>query len=494
MSTKVDFFNKLLFRRQFILGPKQLKLKGKWDIVPIKQSKYLHVQQDLPVVSVSNANISLCLLGVAIDPFHPEKNEKEIIEGFLSNTLTFEKLIQLTHSIVGRWIIVYQNDEDTLIFNDPCALRQVHYVNGYNEQWCASQPELLKQVYDDLDLIDEADLIEFLRSEDYLNGESAWLGKTTIYTDCFRLLPNHVLSLSTLQQKRFYPHQNIPRKNVDEIVVASSEILKGTMAGLAFRGENSLALTAGWDSRLLLAASKDVRSKFRYYVNDMGVLSPEHEDIWVPVELSEILGLKFIVKNIPARVPEWFINLNARNVTGARALPKNKMIYGKLREPESGLNVNGNGSEICRNFYKLTGEQTLKNISVELLGRKFGYKKLPPQIKLELEAWVAEIRSLNVDGFTLLDLLYWEHRMGIWGAQFPSEQDIAMDEFSPFNCRLLLENLNSSDAEQRMPPTFPIYKKLIEHLWPEVLKVPINPKAKFNLTKKIKGIVKAVLS
>jgi len=491
MTQSNDFFDKLLYRRQFILGPRPLSLEGKWNVTPIKHSYHIHTQHDLPMVIASNANISLFLLGIAIDPFHPENNEQNILDGFLTSTLTFDQLVSFTHSIVGRWVLIYQNNDETIIINDPCALRQVHYINGNKEQWCASQPELLKQV-SSLNLRAEPDLIEFICNKAYISQEGAWLGKSTIYYNCYRLMANHSLNLKTTEQSRYYPIKKLLLKDISEIIPLAANILKGTMTALAFRGKNTLALTAGWDSRLLLAATKDVKDKFTFYVNDMGILSSDHEDIWVPTKLSQLLQLDFSVKSMRSEIPEWFVNLNSRNVTGSRNLPKNKMIFSKFIESAPGININGNGSEICRHFYKLVGEQKLDNLTVGDLIKKFGYKQTPELMTLELQTWFDGVRDLDLKGFTLLDLLYWEQRMGIWGAQFPSEQDIAIDEFTPFNCRLLLETLNSSAAEHRVPPNFPLYKAIIDYLWADVLVVPINPKAKFNFTKKIKKILKAI--
>ncbi|MBJ3793540.1 hypothetical protein I8J38_34180, partial [Bacillus sp. OA1] len=75
----------------------------------------------------------------------------------------------------------------------------------------------------------------------------------------------------------------------------------------------------------------------------------------------------------------------------------------------------------------------------------------------------------------ILDLFYWEQRMGNWGTMYQAEQDIAIEEFCPFNNRRLLIALLKLEKEYRQGPEHIIYKKMINSLWPETLSEPINP-------------------
>jgi hypothetical protein len=58
---------------------------------------------------------------------------------------------------------------------------------------------------------------------------------------------------------------------------------------------------------------------------------------------------------------------------------------------------------------------------------------------------------------------------------FPFEQDLAIEEISPFNNRCLLYNLFRVQPERRRAPTYPFFRKLIRHLWAEALTEKINP-------------------
>lgn len=65
--------------------------------------------------------------------------------------------------------------------------------------------------------------------------------------------------------------------------------------------------------------------------------------------------------------------------------------------------------------------------------------------------------------------------MGHWGALHPAEQDVAMEQFSPFNNRGLLTTLLGVDATERGAPDYPVYRRMVELLWPEAMAEAVNP-------------------
>ena len=75
----------------------------------------------------------------------------------------------------------------------------------------------------------------------------------------------------------------------------------------------------------------------------------------------------------------------------------------------------------------------------------------------------------------MFDLFYWEHRMGSWQAQSQLEWDIVQEVYSPFNHRGLLELMLSISTNLRSAPNYSLYKMIIQLLWPEVMRQPLNP-------------------
>jgi hypothetical protein len=199
-----------------------------------------------------------------------------------------------------------------------------------------------------------------------------------------------------------------------------------------------------------------------------------HPDVAVPVALSKCLGFTMEVRNSNLEPNQAFIDLLRLNVTGARVLPKTRMIYSKLVQGDSRININGNGSEICRSFFE-RGARTPEHLTVDRLTALCGYAH-DAFVRDALRQWLSGTRFAEL-GFRPIDMLYWEQRMGTWGGQYPAEQDISVDEVSPFNNRRLLTTLLSTPLEGRRGPEYPLYRALIAHLWAEALSLPINPKS-----------------
>jgi hypothetical protein len=376
----------LLFRRQFLLGPEQFTPNQYWSCIQLPHGFILSVHHNLPFTTESYSDVTVTLIGLAIDPFYPEFNESEILHSLISNASDLPSLIDSTMPLAGRWIIIYQNTEGTYLFTDPCGFRQVFYYSDGKHVWCASQPELINANHKLFFSTDDT-LFRFLMNPEFARAESAWVGTRTIYENCFHVLPNHYLNVCRLEQIRFYPTRTIPRRETSEIIEAAASILRGTMTAIVKRQNAIMALTAGRDTRVLLAASKDVSENIEYYIDRHGVLPEDHPDVWVPQRLADKLNIKFIVKNSFDNLPGWFVSMLSTNVTGARVLPKTRMIYNKFATGENRININGNASGICKNHFDKYCKRDPKDISSDDLVRLFGYNSMPLFVMQEISEW-----------------------------------------------------------------------------------------------------------
>jgi hypothetical protein len=467
---------RLLFRRQYLLGYSRFKPNKYWSYTRLLRGLHLSVHIDLPYCSASRSDTTLTLIGIAIDCRYPMHSESDILHSLLSKTSDIDALIDSTYSIGGRWVIILQNQCGTFLFADPCGFRQVFYHYKNEKVWCASQPELIR-ANRQMRLSNDTAFVSFITDPIHARQESANIGTNTLYENCYHLLPNHYLKLEAIKQTRFYPRKSIEIRNNSEIVETSCKMLRAVIKGLAERYDVAMALTAGWDTRVLLAASKPVCNKIEYFVYVPSLGGEGHPDVWVPKDMARELGIKFVVKRPENEVPGWFVSILSQNVACARVLPKTCHIYNKLISGDNKININGNGSEICRNVYDKYCEHNIRENSTELLSTKmFGQKALPTLVIREIDEWKRGFNFNLFGNMNLLDFLYWEQRLGNWGSQFPAEQDIAVEEISPFNCRLFIETLLSSPRNQRSAPDYPLYKDLIRRMWPETLSFPINPR------------------
>jgi hypothetical protein len=112
-------------------------------------------------------------------------------------------------------------------------------------------------------------------------------------------------------------------------------------------------------------------------------------------------------------------------------------------------------------------------------------------VESQLDKWINENSELFKESkLNIYDMFYWEQRMGNWGAQFPAELDISIEQFSPFNNRLLITTMLSVDEKFRVFPKYTLYYQIIRKLWEETLQQPIGVESFKN---KIKHHIKHIV-
>jgi hypothetical protein len=472
---------RLLFRRQFLIASTSYAPNEYWRVMELTYGLKLSVHCDLEVCIRHKGQTCLVGLGILLDPLHPQRSTDEILDTLLATDVAHsedggsESLFENSKYLSGRWILINIQPDSIRLFTDPCGFRTLFYTTAHSQLYCASQPELLKALLP-LQLSTDASKLEFMHSTLLEKNEYAWVGTETIYDFCYHLLPNHFLEYRTAKQVRYYPTKPLEPIDTAFLVEQATRLLQGTLEALVSRYTLALPITAGIDSRVLLAASKTHKKNIHYFVHQHGDMSASHADIVVPSTITKRLEIEFCVQQPNDEVPGWFYEQLDRNVTTARHGKKTDNIYHHFCSLEQRVNVNGNGSEICRNQFNRYGRKLVdKQSNEDLASGLYGKGNLPTFVLTELQKWRNDLGELDKTGFTLLDFLYWEQRLGNWGAQFPSEQDIAIDEVSPFNNRALLELLIRAPRKERQAPLFTLYLKLIKGMWPELLEYPVNP-------------------
>jgi hypothetical protein len=471
---KSGHYKDLIFSRQFLLGPRPFAYTDQWKITSLAKGIILSTHPKLDLEIKTNDNVTIVLLGYIIDPFNPTKTSAKILTDISEKATNVLTVIDATIHLSGRWVLIYLDSQHSVIFTDPCGLRQVYYHANKDGLWCGSQPEIIKAATG-LALNTDKNLSEFIKSFDYQRKEYALVGDKTRYADCYHLLPNHFLDLLSGQSIRFFPKEKPSPVPIDEAVKIASSILRGSMEAISQRFSPMLAVTAGWDTRVLLASTKSISDRVEYYVDRKGVLSLDHPDVQVSQRLCRRLGVNFDVRNSSEDPPRWFMEILSQSLSGTPVPQKARMTYAAFINQIKSINVNGNASEVCRNAYDGYGLVSEDNITVVELAALIGYYK-SKFVKNELSNWKEDLEKTGVRGYHILDFLYWEQGMGNWGTQHAAEQDIAIEDFSPFNNRLILKTLLSLPREYRSGPDFPIYTKLIETMWPETLQESINPR------------------
>lgn len=471
----------LSYRRQFVIGSEFVDRLG-WIKTVVAKNLFLSSHPDIQVTQIEEGNIQLTLIGFFIDPYNPSDSNEQILKRIAFQSESFDDVILNTETLGGRWALIFKNKDEVKICHDPCGLRQIYFTRIENKIWCGSQPTILLNTLNFNFSIDNEALL-FSQSEGYRKNEYFWPGDGTLYKEIKHLLPNRCLNLKHGNVERLHISNEVQTQDIEEAIKVVSAILKGSLIGAASRSELTIPITAGWDSRLLLAASKEISENVYYYIHKFRGINEKNPDIWVPEKLMPSLGLKFNILECDNKMDDIFLGIFKKNTLYPRTdLGKTLGIYTNYKKFPNKLNITGNGSEIVRSYFYKYDHQA--NVTGKILAKISNYAD-NSYVEKQLDKWLNEIPEES--NINVWDMFYWENRMGNWGAMYPAEQDIAMEEFSPYNNRKLLTTLLGVDKKYRIPPNYKIYKKIIADLWSDTLKEPINP---LNLKSQTKQIVK----
>lgn len=457
-----------LYRNQFVLGPTFLDEMASWKKTKIRDSMCLTTHPDLNVCQVCRGNTTITLLGYVLDPDHPEASNNDVLYGVIDEIAEFDRILDRSWKWGGRWIVIVDDGRHIRLFHDAVGLRQVFYtdVGHTSELWCASQPGMIAER---LALGMDQSALNFINSLKQRDREYWWPGESGPYKEVRHLPPNHFLSLDTGAIHRYWPDRPFKKLPLEEAIGKTAETLQGLLESASNRYDLAVSLTAGWDSRLVLAASKRIHHKVSYVTVRQAGMPPNHADLSVPSLLVSQLGLKHDVVEAPSAMNGKFMTVFQKNwpFPHEKWGPDAQAIM--QYNSQGKVVVTGSAAEVVRFFYGQmpNGQITPQSLSSLTMGGDLFATRA-------FEKWL--MGTKDIFNYNLLDLFYWEQRCGNWLAMCQLEFDIAWkDIFTPFNCRELLVNMLGVEEAYRKPPAYQLYKQVMLQLWPEVLSAPINP-------------------
>lgn len=297
-----------------------------------------------------------------------------------------------------------------------------------------------------------------------------WIsGTLTAHKSIYRLLPNFFLDLDKLEQHRYWPRNfnMLAWIDTDTAIhnINSNLRIFTTAATNSFRVFHTL--TAGYDSRLLLSACRDVTEKCGFFTID------------VPGAFTD----KFMAKKIAEQFKLDHIVLE---------LIKSNDVDSQLWDTMVGHCVNETNRETFRTlaalknadfiFTGMYGEigrcrlyrQDYKNVNNLPINPEIIMSRLTiPRNKLmaeNIEKWLASLSgSCNS---VIFDLAFLELKFGSWAmGQHPIQNSLKFG-LLPFAQRPILEAFLRIQPEEKT--THVLFDKCIKSAWPELSNFPIN--------------------
>ena len=464
--------NNLMYRRQFLLTRSSITIFPDWKHIQVTHY-HLYAHPDLEINLIDAQQKVIVLIGSIFDPFKPEDSNIAILRTIHAKSDSIDNLFKHINRYAGRYALFYQNANDTIIFNDALTLREIFYCKGNNQIICGSQPNFIA-TYANPEIIPrrDVDFLEFYTShskDSRWNPIYKWIGDETYYDGIKHVLPNHYLDIKKIEIKRYWPNEPIKPLDFNEAVLRSCTFLQGSLKAVAKRHQIMMAVTAGTDSRTLLAASRDISDKIYYFINNEDPIK-NHPDIEIPKRIFSRLRIPFHVHAVSNDMDDEFrrIFLNNSFFASDRIL---RTIYNVYFKNLSGrVNILGIG-EIGRTRYG----KVPKSLNAYALVYKLGYRK-GSYVIAQGEKMLSELLPVSKSyGINIMTLFYWENTLANWGSTGNSESDIAIEEINPYDSHLLYELFLGVNAKYTKYTNPILFKEMIHHMWPELMKWPINP-------------------
>jgi hypothetical protein len=459
-------------KNQFALGRNVVSPQG-WASLDLGTFGTLTTHPTLAVTEVSLNGQRLILLGDLFDWRRPADSNRDVLNRIANHNSSLEEVLGSTAELAGRWLILRLGANGAALFHDAAGMRAVCYGRDPEGHLAAASDQGMLSRIAHL----PADEASLAFADAFSRRVSQWWlpGDGLLFEGGRQLLPNHVLCMRTVTARRYWPTGDVTGDPEATILERCATRLEGVIAAAARRYPLALGLSAGWDSRLVLAFCRQIKDSIRTYSTVPPGQRRPSADAELPGTLCKTLGITHARLTPASRASAGFSRAFQKHVF--RPLEE----FEPFMEAELAFSagetagVTGNIAEVVKLPYdQRTGERDFDDRNpahLAQLVRMHGFE----YAVTALDEW----RSSAIENprITIPELFYWENRCGRWLSRNALMFDIGWREIvMPFNCRALLSDFLEISVERRRRPDCRAFESLIRERWPEVLAVPIVSK------------------
>lgn len=464
-------------RNQYLIVPWDMENKFEYDQMLELGHYHVLLGERTQCKYIRSAEREWLLIGYAIDAQHPQDDEGKMLtrldEGCDKNLCN---LADQTLYWGGRWVLFSLRGSSLSAITDCCGLKQLfHGCNVFGSQ----------SRYVAMAINAEADV----EAESYIkqtmahDKEYAWPLDVTPYNNIKRLLPNHIYDKGEIQ--RIQPREHFSGMRQEKRVCAVADLLKKMMQAASFRTNLAVTLTAGWDSRLVLAACDEVKEKIDVVTLKYHHIADSHIDIQIPKHLCEKYG--YMHKTLPCKSLETDF-VEAYKVHSENAHEYWMQMTQSVRDYgyEDWFWTKGSCNEVSRNSSGILYDW---QVNTRVLSKLYGV--LPCDYsKAIIGKWLESAKVYAAEtGYSVLDLFYWEHRLGSWLAECLNEADVVGETFTPFSVRAYFELIKDVPVSERISPDYRFFGEVLKASGMS-LDIPVNPHRYDSLSAKMKCLLK----
>lgn len=488
-------YRELLFKRGYLIttskniSENEFPFYGMWE-KNVFGNYFIYVHKEQTFYYYTKNEISVVLVGHAYNPFLMECDENQICKNLLDAYLkSREEYFDLISELTGLFVVAVFDGNQLVVCQDACALTSCYFGEFNSSIFIAEHAQLIADI---LNLKMNSKVEKLVNSKCYNIGNRYLPGNITPYDGIKRLGGNTYLVLndSKFNIKRFYPIKELKmlteESEKQEAVKKIGELIHNGIECCVKKWNNrAISLSGGTDSKTTLACANGLYEKFKYFsfsskpqesVDADGArkicdaLGLEHTFYQIPQTNEEIDDFDFL-KMLLNHNTSYFVNLADNEIR--------KFVY-LYRLNAYDIELKSWASEVARVFferkYKIKMPERINERHCSIFQtRYFGH---PILLKWSDKEYYNFLKEIELDktqfNFEHADLIYWEIRMGSWGASVTSAQQLFHRVTMPMNNRKILELFLSMPHDERKSDL--VHKKVINIMNSNIEKADVEIK------------------
>ncbi len=349
--------------------------------------------------------------------------------------------------ICGRYLVLFgEKGEKPRVLQDATGMRSVFFDE--KKMIVASHIELVQMYAHEQT---HPFWYEYLTHNANIENNSIGLpGNTTPYQNIKALIPNHVLIMKNMTQRRFWPRFPINPCSIDEVCKDALICFREQAKTLVRNYEKiCLSITAGVDSNVSRISFGDNIHKIKFFT----YFDPKESLYGANTRKDCDYAEKYCIENsleyyklyLDEKPSKETLEICKKN-TWQRHITRAVDQYLKVFSKDY-LHVRSNLLEIIRTRKQYIFGKDFENDPESFYC--YRYKEYSKSMTLELlNAYWYEADFNNIFDYDFGALIYWEERCGMWhGASVLLESDMAFDTYTLFNYRKLLQDMLSVDKQ-----------------------------------------------
>ena len=440
---------------------------GEWSVW--RDPRLPYAEAAAPPGRLRGPGPRLACLGVILDADRPEDDPHAVLARLaLALRRSEDAFLDALDTIAGRHVLLYEAGGRAHVVTDAAGTKQA-YRHGGETPLVSSHAKLIVR-----NAGPRKDPVPPTFKFGYPGLETEW-------RDVRLLTPNTRLRLDDMEVRRFWPRRALRPVSVADAAEEVARLMEGTLRHLSGRLDLVISITAGLDSRVSLALTRDLAATlftfYRHGTEDADSLDLAFAKIFAEDSGREVRRLAFLEMTMPRD----FAALLDGNTLASHARPLAWAFHSEFPQASRAIHIRSNVSEVGRQFYGTPRwSDPPQGRDLARLYYRGGRDQRP--IREVFEAIERFERFAEVNGILrcgemvdLASLLYWEHRMASWFGNCLVETDVGMDSVSPYNCRRLLALLLSVPEPDREASS--VHRRIVATRAPELTRYPVNGEA-----------------